>query len=225
MKMDLLHRRLPGRQSLLTGLATLALLALAVPAASAAANRPAGSPGSNCSVSYLQSRLHLAHVTVDSAVFDTSGSFTPPGTTTPITGLPDFCAVSLTQTDHAGNPISIAVWLPAKWNGRFQGIGGGGYSCGITYTSPGEVAGSLQKAVDAGYAGASTDCGVPPADVLTGTWALNPDGTLNTPLIDDFTYAGIHDMTLAGKAVTQAYYPSPLRYSYFYGCSTGGREG
>ena len=32
-------------------------------------------------------------------------------------------------------------------------------------------------------------------------------------------------MTVAGKAVTQLYYPSPLRYSYFNGCSTGGREG
>jgi feruloyl esterase len=32
-------------------------------------------------------------------------------------------------------------------------------------------------------------------------------------------------MTVAGKAVTRAYYPSPLQYSYFNGCSTGGREG
>ena len=32
-------------------------------------------------------------------------------------------------------------------------------------------------------------------------------------------------MTVVGKAVTTAYYPSPLRYSYFNGCSTGGREG
>jgi feruloyl esterase len=129
MKMDLLHRSFPGRRSFLTALGSLALLAGIVPAAAAAAHQPAApkapasSAGSNCSVGYLQSKLHLAHVTVDSAVFDTSGSFTPPGTTTPLTGLPDFCAVSLTQTDQAGNPISIAVWLPANWNGRFQGIG------------------------------------------------------------------------------------------------------
>ena len=50
-------------------------------------------------------------------------------------GLPDFCNAALTQTDSAGNAIHIAVWLPAKWNGRFQGIGGGGYSCGITYAA------------------------------------------------------------------------------------------
>ena len=56
-------------------------------------------------------------------------------------------------------------------------------------------------------------------------WALKSNGTLNWPLIDDFAYAGIHDMSVAGQAVTRTYYPSPLRYSYFNGCSTGGREG
>jgi feruloyl esterase len=198
---------------------------LTTAAASAARQSPASaSTSAKCSPGYLASNISLPAVTVVSAVFDTSGSFTPPGTTTPITGLPDFCAVALTQTDQAGNPIHIAVWLPAKWNGRFQGIGGGGYSCGITYTSPG-VAGSLQEAVDAGYAGASTDCGVPPADGATGSWALTSSGHLNWPLITDFASAGMHDMTVAGQAVTGVFYPGKVRDSYFYGCSTGGREG
>src|ERR1700733_41805 len=70
-----------------------------------------------------------------------------------LTGLPDFCDVALTQTDSAGNPIHIAVWLPAKWNGRFQGIGGGGYSCGISYAGTGGPTASLQEAVEGGYAG------------------------------------------------------------------------
>jgi hypothetical protein len=216
------------RLAWLGGLAALVLpLSLLTTSAASAARQSgaAAAPSPHCSTAYLSSKISLAGVTVDAAVFDTSGSFTPPGTTTPITGLPDFCAVSLTQTDHAGNPIDIAVWLPANWNGRFQGIGGGGYSCGITYSSPGEVAGSLQEAVDAGYAGASTDCGVPPAGGLTGSWALTSSGQLNWPLITDFASAGMHDMTVAGKAVTQAYYPGELRDSYFYGCSTGGREG
>src|SRR6266581_3034968 len=76
-----------------------------------------------------------------------------------------------------------------------------------------------------GYAAAATDCGVPPADLLTGAWALRSDGTLNMPLIDDFAFAGIHDMSVAGEAVTKIYYTSPLRFTYFNGCSTGGREG
>jgi Tannase and feruloyl esterase len=226
--MDLLHSAARARRRLpvLVCLAALALLASVVPAVAATGNVAAtgkqsaafqAPSGARCSVSYLQSALHLAQVTVDSAALDTSGSFTSPGQPA-ITGLPDFCDVTLTQTDPAGNPIQIYVWLPDSWNGRFQGVGGAVYECGPIFS---ETAAAIQG----GYASAATDCGVNPADLLTGSWALNSNGTLNAPLIDDFSYAGIHDMTVAGKAVTQVYYPSPLHYSYFSGCSTGGREG
>jgi feruloyl esterase len=214
--------RFPGgrRLSLLTGLAALAVLAGVVPAVTAAAKQssvPWAPSGSRCSVSYLQPALHLPQVTVDSASLNTTGSFTAPGQP-PLTGLPAFCDVALTQTDPAGNAIHIEVWLPGSWNGRFQGVGGGVYACGPFFSA-------TAAAIKGGYASAATDCGVPPADALTGAWALRSDGNLNLPLIDDFSFAGIHDMSVAGKAVTQVYYPSPLRFSYFNGCSTGGREG
>ena len=184
----------------------------------------AAAAGLPCTTAAVQAAVKLPHVSVSSAVNETSGSFTPPGTTTPITGLPDFCQVSLVQTDSAGNPINIVIWLPAKWNGNFQGVGGGGYSCGVTYTDP-DVGGSLQDGVENGYATGSTDCGVPPSDGSTGAWALKPNGTLNWPLIQDFASLGMHDMSVAGKAVTSAFYAHRASYSYFYGCSTGGREG
>jgi len=41
----------------------------------------------------------------------------------------------------------------------------------------------------------------------------------------DFAYRGIHVTTLAAKAITNAYYGQKPRYSYFAGCSDGGREG
>jgi feruloyl esterase len=225
--MDLLRsaasasRRLP----LLAGLAALALLAGMISAVAAtrdvaATTTPMASQvpsGTRCSVTYLRSALYLAGVTVDSASLNTTGSFTAPGQP-PITGLPSFCAVALTQADAAGNPIHTYVWLPDSWNGSFQGVGGAVFECGPIFT---ETAAAIQG----GYASATTDCGVNPADLLTGSWALNTDGTANTSLIADFSYAGIHEMTVAGKAVTQAYYPSQLSYSYFNGCSTGGREG
>ncbi len=173
-----------------------------------------------CKVAYLRASLRLAHVTVDSAAMNTSGTVTPTlpqPVTGPLTGLPSFCDVTLTETDAAGNPIHIDVWLPMSWNGRFQGVGGAIYSCGPYYY---EMAPAIQE----GYAAAATDCGVSLADRETASWALR-DGRLNSPLIHDFAYAGIHDMTVVGKAVTRDYYPSPLRFSYFNGCSTGGREG
>jgi len=219
---NLSHGRFPGARRLpvLAGLAAL-VLAGAVPAVAAAANKPArpvAAGQARCSVSFLSAGLHLAHVTVDTAALNKTGTFTPPPPQAPLTGLPNFCDVTLTQTDAAGNPIHIEAWLPGHWNGRFQGVGGAVYACGPFYNE-------TATAIQAGYASATTDCGVPPADLLTGAWALNSGGTLNWPLIKDFGYLGIHDMSVAGKAVTSAYYPSPPRFSYFNGCSTGGREG
>jgi hypothetical protein len=216
--MDVPRGRRP-RLPLLAGLGALALLAGIVPAAAAAARSPAAqaSSGSQCDAGFLSSSLHLAQVTVDSAVMNTSGTFTSPGQP-PLTGLPAFCDVTLTQTDAAGNAIHIYVWLPASWNGRFQGVGGAVYECGPIFSE-------TAAAIEGGYASAATDCGVNPADLLTGSWALNSNGTLNLPLIDDFSFAGIHDMSVVGEAVTRIYYPSPLRFTYFNGCSTGGREG
>jgi feruloyl esterase len=210
------------RMPLLAGLAALALLAGVVPAIAATGNAatPVASPvpsAPRCGVTYLQPALSLAGVTVASASLNTTGSFTAPGQPA-ITGLPAFCDVELTQADSAGNPIHTYVWLPDPWNGSFQGVGGAVFECGPIFTE-------TAAAIKGGYASATTDCGVNPADLLTGSWALNPDGTANRSLIDDFSYAGIHDMTVAGKALTQAYYPSRLRYAYFNGCSTGGREG
>ena len=133
-----------------------------------------------------------------------------------ITGLPSFCQVVATQADSSGNLIYEVYWLPDNWNGRFLGVGGGGgYVCGIGYSS-------LASGVEAGYATASTDCGV---NDPSGGFALNGDDTLNNALIADFSSVGIHDMTVTGKAVTATYYSTAPTHSYFNGCSTGGREG
>jgi hypothetical protein len=200
--------------------AGLLVAAGGVPPAAAAAGRAPASrvpSGPQCSVGYLRARLHLANLQVDSAGMNTSGAFGAPGQA-PVTGLPAFCDVTLTQADAAGNPIGIEVWLPSRWTGRFQGVGGSYFTCGINHSE-------LASAIEGGYSAGSTDCGVPPSGALTGSWALTSSGKLNWPLIDDFAYRGIHDMSVAGQAVTRAYYPSALRFSYFNGCSTGGREG
>jgi hypothetical protein len=42
--------------------------------------------------------------------------------------------------------------------------------------------------------------------------------------IRDDGRVGIHEMTVTGKALTQAMYGVAPKYSYFKGCSTGGRQ-
>ena len=168
---------LPGLMAFAVALAVPGVVATTALASTAGAAQDVGATATNlpCNTTALRAAVRLPHVSVSSAVDEASGSFTPPGTATPITGLPDFCQVSLVQIDPAGNPVNIVVWLPANWNGNFQGVGGAGYSCGITTRRPG-IAGSLHEGVESGYATASTDCGVPISDGATGSWALKPDG-------------------------------------------------
>lgn len=59
----------------------------------------------------------------------------------------------------------------------------------------------------------------------SGSFALHASGRLNWQEIRDNAYLGIHAMTVVGKALTQAFYGKPPRYSYFIGSSTGGRQG
>ena len=190
----------------------------------------AGSSGARTSTRHASARAASTHISCDAATIASavtipgatinsatpvSGSFTAPGPPSPpLAGLPSFCAVTMTQTDSAGNPMHVVLWLPDNWNGRFQGVGGAGFLCGPLYPE-------LANGVVAGYATGATDCG---SQDPTGSFALK-NGSLNTPLIDDFAYTGIHAMTVDGKAVTADYYGSAARYAYFNGCSTGGREG
>src|SRR6185369_1080808 len=84
--------------------------------------------------------------------------------------------------------------------------------------SPQSLAGPVRQ----GYAAGSTDTGHVGG---SGGFVLDPNGRLNWQLIRDFAYLGIHEMTVVGKAVTAAFYGRSARYTYWNGCSTGGRQG
>ena len=155
--------------------------------------------------------LPLRHATVTAAHEVPAGTYTPPGSQ-PQTNLPAFCRVALTVEPQ----IKIEVWLPKAWNERYQGVGGGGYAGVISY-------GAMATALRAGYATASTDTGHPSS--AGGTFALNADGTLNWRLIEDFASRSLHEMVRKAKALIHAHYGDAPKYSYWTGCSTGGRQG
>jgi pimeloyl-ACP methyl ester carboxylesterase len=125
--------------------------------------------------------------------------------------------------------INIEVWLPTTtWNGRYRGEGGSYYAGFISYYSMIE---GLQK----GYATASTDTGhrYTPSELtnranfgtVVGAFGLNSDRSLNYQLIRDFSFRSQHELVLKAKSVIKAFYGSNPRYSYWNGCSSGGREG
>lgn len=162
-----------------------------------------------------------------SATVNTTGVFTVPegqggpGEALPgdtIEHLPAYCDVEVTLTNPpAHDHIGVGIWLPLTWNGRFEGVGGGGFVSGISWTAMG-------GALRGGYATASTDTGHPAAQGDDGSFAMAPDGTSDWPVIEDFADRAVHEMTVTGKAATATFYGAAAHHTYFEGCSMGGRQ-
>ncbi|KAJ4857931.1 tannase and feruloyl esterase domain-containing protein [Trichoderma breve] len=136
----------------------------------------------------------------------------------PVSGL-DVCAVDVVLT-HPGahDKVLVKVWMPLEgWNGRFQANGGVGYAAG-------ELELTLGPTIKQGYSSASTDAGVGFNPSSPEAWALRPDGSVNRDALINFSYRSVHDMALVGKEITEQFYGQKPKYSYWNGCSTGGRQ-
>jgi Tannase and feruloyl esterase len=160
------------------------------------------------------SSLKLPNTTITSAQVIAAGAFEPTAGASPaiLKELPAFCRVVAEIKPSKESDIKLEVWMPAsEWNGKFDGVGNGGFAGSITY--PG-----LAAAVKAGYAAASTDTGHTGTTTAAG-WALG-----HQELIIDFGYRAIHEMTLKAKALIEAFYGAKPKRSYFGSCSNGGRE-
>jgi feruloyl esterase len=139
----------------------------------------------------------------------------------------DFCNVTILYTHPGQNDsVTLTVWLPltrAAWTGRFLGQGGGGWKAG----DPAQ----LSPVVSLGYASASTDAG----RNIYGTrdevvyssknWSLRAKGEVNRVWLENFASRALGELAVVGKAVVKAYYGEEARFSYWHGCSTGGRQG
>ena len=149
--------------------------------------------------------VSLANTTIESATLDPGDATAGPS-----------CRVTAIVTHPpAGDRVRIFLAFPMNdWNGRFQGVGGGGFSGGSPM--------AVRQPASEGFAAGSTDTG---HEGASGSFALDANGRLNWQLIRDNAYLGIHEMTVVGKAMTQAFYGAAPRRAYFNGCSTGGRQG
>ena len=98
------------------------------------------------------------------------------------------------------------------WNGKFLGVGNGGWAGNISYPA-------MAEALGRGYAVASTDTGHS-GNGGDASFALgHPEKLI------DFGYRAVHEMTAAAKAFVSAFYDAAPRFSYWNGCSTGGKQG
>jgi feruloyl esterase len=136
-------------------------------------------------------------------------AFLPPE---PLARVPAYCRVAGVIQPSSDSHIQFEVWMPISgWNGKFQGVGNGGFAGAISYMA-------MAVALAHGYATASTDTGHH-GSALDSTWALK-----HPELVIDFAYRAIHETAAAAKAVIGAFYGEAPHHSYFNSCSNGGRQ-
>ena len=124
--------------------------------------------------------------------------------------VPAFCRVAATLKPSSDSDIKMELWLPVSgWNGNFEGNGNGGWTGSVSSAT-------LAAGLDRGYAAAMSDLG---HEGGSASFALgHPEKLI------DFGYRATHEMTEAGKAIVTKYYGRAPKYSFWNGCSAGGRQ-
>lgn len=158
----------------------------------------------------------------------------------------DLCLVKLVV--GPGNPgpvdapstssgIGIEIWLPTKaaWNGRIHAIGNGAWA-GSAESDPAKISNfSIASDYRSAFGIAATENAVVSNSdtghyiksdfaFAFGNFAMNPDGTINTTLWNDFASRGNHEQVVKTKALVAAYYGTSAKFTYWDGGSTGGRQ-
>jgi tannase/feruloyl esterase len=159
------------------------------------------------------SALAIPNATITLARAIDAGPFTPPdgdaGSRT-ARALPAFCRVTATLRPTPDSDIKIEVWLPASgWNGKYQGVGNGAFSGAIAYPA-------LMTALARGYATSSTDTGH--SGNTAGFAVGHPEKAV------DFGWRAVHEMAVVSRQIVAAYYSAAPKWSYWNGCSAGGRQ-
>ena len=182
-------------------------------------------PGNTCA--------DLSHLKID-GVEITKAAMIPAGTTIPpaypgapaIGPLPAHCRVDGMINRRKGVDgeefgIGFALALPeaTAWNGDFMMQGGGGGN-GVVCLPVGSIVFRRQTRARPGFVVASTDTG---HKAKTGPFDFSFMRDQQAYL--DFAYLANAEVAGVAKKIIAQYYAKPPAYSYFVGCSTGGREG
>ncbi len=117
-------------------------------------------------------------------------------------GVPGHCRIYGVIDEH----IEFELRLPNDWSGRLLMWGTGGYAGYISDT---------KRGLDEGFAVVSTN---------TGHSGASGDFLSDPKLAMDYIHRAVHLTTEASKRIAKTYYERDVGYSYFSGCSNGGRQ-
>jgi hypothetical protein len=183
----------PPAVGLVTSATLVSLLAIGVPPADAADAPGTRLPAVAC---HTLTSLDLPGASIASATVVAEAGATPA-----------YCRVIATVAPET----DIELRLPEVWHERLLHVGGSGFDGSIPNLN-GNAAHLKQ-----GYALAASNGGH--RDPTGG-----PTRFLNEPvLIEDFAHAAIAKTVQLAKRVIEIYYADRPRYTYFAGCSNGGR--
>ncbi|KAJ8107527.1 hypothetical protein OPT61_g8803 [Boeremia exigua] len=183
------------------------------PSACATAVKPSSNFTSNCAS--IASKLEIENGVVHFADFIAAGTNLSLPTNSSCGSTfqlitADICRIGLHVATGSNSGIEMETWLPSNWTGRFLSTGNGGLNGCIKYTDMAYTSG-------AGFAATGTNNG---HDGTSGLPFLN-----NAGVVEDFAYRALYTGTLVGKQITKEFYGKAHDKSYYFGCSTGGRQG
>ena len=144
----------------------------------------------------------------------------------------EFCEVTFAYShENQDDRVVVEYWMPLaeQYQNRFLATGGAAYQI-----SNGSGGADMSGGVAYGAVTGQTDGGLPywGSDNFDDVVLLG-NGTANWPAIYNFAYQSIAEMTAIGKVFSKNYYgissndksTSNKLYTYYIGCSEGGREG
>lgn len=183
-----------------------------------------------CTTSYVQMALP-ASGTYPGVTIDSSSVETTLVTNTTVEGAffgsatLDYCNVTFAYShDGMANDkvhVSYLVPHPADFKNRYLSTGGGGYAInsGTQFAPGGILVGAVSGQTDGGFGSFSTQFDA--VNLLT-------NNTLDWHAVYMFGYQAHHELATLGKEFTKNLFSvtnGTKLYSYYQGCSEGGREG
>jgi len=179
---------------------------------------------SNSCASLMNFKAPRVEITKAESVAAGSTAPAPPGAANHSPALPAYCRVEgiiNRRTGVGGEEFGIrfALAMPDKWNGDFLMQGGGGGN-GVVNAPIGATAAGDTPALVRGYAVVSTDTGH-----KSHGGGFDFGFMRDQQAYLDFAYQANVEVAALSKQIIAQYYMKPAAYSYFAGCSTGGREG